>query len=231
MIDEDTLLESGTEEPAFSFATVSAVSADGISLTLDGQSESGGKKYLVNACALFKAGDRVRIHQDGGSIVVEFPVGEPGSRYPLPAGGAKDQVLVKGSAADYDVKWADGGGSDAHGIPSGGSTGQMLRKKSATDYDTEWATPSVAKLQYSSAVGVEINSAGVVQSINNTQPSLGSSTYGKQWKDIYTSGGTLSLGASKLGFFGTTPVSRQSLSSSATLAQLIQALKNYGLFS
>ena len=149
----------------------------------------------------------------------------------ISAGGAKDQVLTKNSAADYDVKWADGGGSDAHGIPSGGSTGQMLRKKSATDYDTEWATPSVAKLQYSTSVGVEINSAGVIQSINNTAPSLGSSTYGKQWKDIYTSGGTLSFGASKMGFFGTTPVSRQSLSSSATLAQVIQALKNYGLFS
>lgn len=282
MIEEEVLTkpEETSEPPTFAFATVDAVSASGVSLILDGEEESGGKEYKCNACVLFRPGDRVRIHQDSGTIVVEFPVGAPGSRYPIPAGGSADQVLKKASASDYDVEWGDAGGipsggsngqvltktasgpawSDApkelptggtkgkmltkktatnydvewtdppHGLPTGGALGKFLRKKSATNYDCEWADPSVAQLLYSSNVGVAVNASNVIQSINTTQPSLGSSTLGKAFKDIYTSGGVLSFGASRIGFFGTTPIARKSLSTSATLAQLIQALKDYGLF-
>lgn len=285
MIEEEDLLpvEESESDPKFSFATVDEVGANGVTLVLDGTEESGGKMYQCNACLLFRPGDRVKIHKDSGTIVVEFPVGAPGSRYPLPSGGAKNKVLRKKSATDYDVEWGDapggvpsggaagnilrkksatdydaewGGGAVPSGgaknkvlrkksatdydtewgdvpggLPAGGASGKFLKKKSATDYDAEWADPSVACLAYSSSVAVEIGSNGVIQSINTTQPSLGSSTYGKQFKDLYTSGGNVSLGASKLGFFGTSPIAKKSLSSSATLAQLIQALKDYGLFS
>lgn len=269
------------EDPEFSFATISSVTGTGVTLILDGQDEDGGKEYKANACAVFQVGDRVKVHKDSGTLVVEFPIGAPGSRVPIPAGGSDGQVLKKASAADFDVEWGDGGGlpsggsngqvltkktggaewkdaptkipsggakdavlkkksatdydtewGDAPGaLPSGGTAGKFLRKKSSTNYDAEWADPSVARLAYSSSVAVEIGSTGVIQSINTTQPSLGSSTYGKQFKDLYTSGGNISLGASKLGFFGTTPISKQTLSNSATLAQLITALKNYGLFT
>lgn len=284
MIEEEDLLpeeqiEETQEEPEFSFATVGEVSPSGITLILDGAEESGGKSYPCNAGQIFRAGDRVKIHKDSGTYVVEFPLGAPGSRVPIPAGGSDGQVLKKASAADFDVKWGNEGGLpsggsngqvltkktggaewkdaptkmpsggakgkvlkkksatdyDAEwgdvdgGLPSGGAKGTVLRKKSATDGDVEWAEPEVAKLAASSSVAVQIGTNGVIQSINTTQPSLGSSTYGKQFKDIYTSGGTLSFGASKLGFFGTTPIAKQTLSSSATLAQVIQALKNYGL--
>lgn len=288
MIDEEDLLpeeqiDETLEEPAFSFATVEEVGPSGITLILDGTEESGGKSYPCNAALLFRPGDRVKVHKDSGTYVVEFPLGAPGSRYPIPAGGTAGKVLAKHSAADYDLEWGDPGGLpsggakgtvlrkkstldgdvewgelgtlpaggakgkvlkkksatyyDAEwgdvdgGLPSGGAKGTVLRKKSATDGDVEWAEPEVAKLAASSTVAVQIGTNGVIQSINTTQPSLGSSTYGKQFKDVYTSGGTLSLGASKLGFFGTTPIARKSLSTSATLAQLIQALKDYGLFS
>lgn len=255
MIDEETLISGEAEEkPDFAFATVAEVEASGVSLILDGEEESGGKLYKCNACLLFRPGDRVKIHQDSGSIVVEFPVGPPGSRYPIPAGGSKGQSLQKASDDDYDLAWGDAGGDglpaggskgqvltktaggaaweDAPSkVPTGGAKGKFLRKKSATNYDAEWADPEVARLAASSSVAVEIGTNGVIQSINTTQPSLGSNTYGRQFKDIYTSGGTLSFGASKLGFFGTTPIAKQTLSSSATLAQVIQALKNYGLFS
>lgn len=229
MIDESAILNKEQEEEAITLATVASVTEDGITLTVDGAGESGAKEYKCNACVLFKTGDRVKIHRDSGTIIAEYPIGTPGSRYPIPSGGTAGQALVKNSNSDYDLKWANSGG-DAHGIPAGGTAGQVLVKKNATDYEVEWNTLSVSKLAYNSTVGVEINSAGVIQSINTTQPSLGSSTYGKSFKDIYTSGGVLSLGASRLGFFGTTPISRQTLSASASLSQVIQALKNYGLF-
>jgi len=59
---------------------------------------------------------------------------------------------------------------------------------------------------------------------------LGSSSY--YWYDCYLGYGSTRIGyntSSKLGFFGTTPVTRRTVASSATVATLITALKAYGL--
>ena len=59
---------------------------------------------------------------------------------------------------------------------------------------------------------------------------LGSSSY--YWYDCYLGYGSTRIGyntSSKLGFFGTTPVTRQTVASSATVPTLITALKAYGL--
>ena len=59
---------------------------------------------------------------------------------------------------------------------------------------------------------------------------LGSASY--YWYDCYLGYGSTRIGyntSSKLGFFGTTPVTRQTVASSATVATLITALKAYGL--
>ena len=59
---------------------------------------------------------------------------------------------------------------------------------------------------------------------------LGTSSY--YWHYAYIGSNTVKLGnsnSSKLGFFSTAPVARQTVSSSATVATLISALKKYGL--
>ena len=59
---------------------------------------------------------------------------------------------------------------------------------------------------------------------------LGTSSY--YWHYAYIGSNTVKLGSStssKLGFFSTTPVTRQTVSSSATVSTLITALKKYGL--
>ena len=59
---------------------------------------------------------------------------------------------------------------------------------------------------------------------------LGSASY--YWYDCYLGYGSTRIGyntSSKLGFFGTAPVTRQTVASSATVATLITALKAYGL--
>lgn len=59
---------------------------------------------------------------------------------------------------------------------------------------------------------------------------LGTSSY--YWHYAYIGSNTVKLGSStssKLGFFSATPVTRQTVSSSATVATLISALKKYGL--
>ena len=63
-----------------------------------------------------------------------------------------------------------------------------------------------------------------------THWNLGSSSH--YWYDCYLGYGSTRIGyntSSKLGFFGTTPVTRQTVASSATVTTLITALKAYGL--
>ena len=61
---------------------------------------------------------------------------------------------------------------------------------------------------------------------------LGTSSY--YWHYAYIGSNTASIGSSstsKLGFFGTTPATRQTVSDTATVATLITALKKYGLIA
>lgn len=168
-LTEETTPEEAGEETEIVLATVAAVASDGVTITIDGDEEPGDKKYKVNASALIKAGDRVKIHKNSGTYLIEYVVGNPMARYPIPSGGSDGQYLVKDGSNNYALKWSTldihgipSGGSagqvlvkdtnqnydvkwaaiDVHGIPSGGSTGQVLTKNSNTNYDVAWASPS-----------------------------------------------------------------------------------------
>ena len=79
----------------------------------------------------------------------------------------------------------------------------------------------------------------IMNSSREFRPSSSSSTYpfylgtsSYYWHYAYIGSNTVKLGSStssKLGFFSTTPVTRQTVSSSATVSTLITALKKYGL--
>lgn len=69
--------ETKKEAPAFSFATVEEVCADGLRLLFDGEEEAGDKHYRCNTSVTFTAGDRVRVFKDSGTYVVEYVVGVP----------------------------------------------------------------------------------------------------------------------------------------------------------
>lgn len=61
----------------FNFATVGAVYSDGLSLIFPGQSVPSEKHYKCNTAVRFTAGQRVKVIQDSGTWVVEYPVGNP----------------------------------------------------------------------------------------------------------------------------------------------------------
>lgn len=153
-------------------ATVAAVGENGVTLLIDGNEESGTKEYRVNAAQLIQAGDRVKISRISGSYVVNFVVGSPMERYPIPSGGEDGQVLTKDGSSPYAVKWAT-----ARSLPSGGSAGQALTKKTATDYDVEWST-----------IGVLPSGGSTGQVLRKTS----ATSYAVEWATIGTlpSGGT-----------------------------------------
>ena len=65
------------DPPGQSFATVGTVYEDGIALIFNGAETESLKHYKCNAAVRFAAGQRVRIIEDSGTYVVEYPVGAP----------------------------------------------------------------------------------------------------------------------------------------------------------
>ncbi len=226
-LDDILKTEDNQEEYTYALATIGEVSSAGVTLKFDGSASIGGKLYRCNSGVLFKAGDRVRVKKDSGSYIVEFPVGLPMARYPIPPGGSDGQVLTKDGPDDYAVKWTTP--SSSGGLPTGGSTGQFLQKKSNTDFDVQWAAAAIDKFGTGSYY-VEISSTGTITPNSSGGVDLGTSA--RTFGDLYASG-TISLGGSgytsTLGFFGTRPVRKTSVSTSASLSTLISALNSYGL--
>lgn len=151
----------------------------------------------------------------------------------LPTGGTDGQLLTKNGTANYSTKWAD------NPIPTGGTDGQVLMKDGTTARKLKFGSPSAGQLVNGSHK-VTLGSTGILAGGSSKDISLGSSSY--PFKDVYAdgtialaqgySGSTLKLGSSNatIGFFGVTPVKRQTVSASATVAQVITALKALGLF-
>ena len=114
-----------------------------------------------------------------------------------------DRVKIHKTSGTYIVEYAVGNPNSRVpvGLPSGGSAGQVLTKTSSGAAWNNAPTPSkISNSSYTGSYYVEVTNLGEVKVSNN-----------------------------KIGFFGTHPVVKQTLSTSATLSQLIQALKNYGL--
>ena len=151
----------------------------------------------------------------------------------LPTGGSDGQLLAKNGKADYSGQWVD------NPIPTGGSDGQVLMKDGTTARKLKFGAPSAGQL-VAGAHKVTLSTAGVLAGGSSKDISLGSSSY--PFKDVYAdgtialaqgySGSVLKLGGSNstIGFFGATPVRRPTVSASATLTQVITALKSLGLF-
>lgn len=167
----------------------------------------------------------------------------------LPEGGSANQILAKDSSTDHDVSWKTIGT-----LPTGGSTGQCLVKDSATNYDVSWGSPSVPKLYVDAYNNVTLNDDR--QLVPHTYSSysssyaysLGSSSL--PWTNLYIGRGVIKLGDNAsyttIGFFGTTPQSRKTLSTYSTnmdyssasesnyltiLNNVVGILKKYGLLT
>ena len=228
---DDILIDEAVEagEPVeVNLATVTAVTAVGLQIRIDGDEQASSKAYPCNSGARFQVGQRVRIKPDSGTYIVEYPVGAPMATYPIPSGGSAGQVMGKASDDSYALEWITISG--AHGSPAAGAANQVLIKSTAADYDVKWAdVPSPAGLTNGSK-SISLGTNGYLTQSGSVE--LGSSS--SPWAGLAING-NIRLGttaaSTKLGFFGHTPASQQVVSNSATVATLITALKAYGLIS
>ncbi len=98
-MDENLFVPAETEKKQINFATVAEIYDDGISLVFDGEESPSEKHYKCNSFVVFEKGDRVRISEDSGTYIVEYPVGNPRKQfevdYAKEAGNAKTADSAK----------------------------------------------------------------------------------------------------------------------------------------
>ena len=152
----------------------------------------------------------------------------------LPIGGTDGQLLAKNGSTNYTGKWI------ANPIPTGGTDGQVLMKSGTTDRILKFGSPTAGQL-VNGTNKLSLASDGVLDP-SGTSGDIALGRPSAPFKNVYADGtielaqghsnNTLKLGSSSatIGFFGVTPVKRQTVSASATVAQVITALKTLGLF-
>ena len=140
-----------------------------------------------------------------------------------------DRVKIHKTSGTYIVEYAVGNPNSRVpvGLPSGGSAGQILTKTSSgaawNNAPTELPSGgSAGQVLTKTSSGAAWNNAPTPSKISN------SSYTGSYYVEV-TNLGEIKMNNNKIGFFGSNPVVKQTLSTSATLSQLIQALKKYGL--
>lgn len=212
------------EEVEVELATIVSVGASGLVLKFDGEDEAREKDYKCNAGVRFAAGDRVKIHKMSGTYVVEYAIGNPNSAVPwgLPSGGGINQVLRR---TQTGAEWSD----ETKELPSDGSAGQVLKRTSS---GTQWANEKT-ELPSGGSSGQVLTkqSNGGAAWANVPSPTIPTPAQIKKGSYYMQMGsaGELSTNCQRLGFFGATPSSKKFLYSSATLTDVINLLKAYGL--
>ena len=245
------------------FATVTSVTTGGIGLSIDGDT-SGVKKFTCNRSERFASGDRVLVAKESGTYVVICKIGSPGG----PVSKTSDMtqsVGVDSSGAlwtkpsSYTLPTASS--TTLGGVKPAAKTTAMTQSVGVDSSGALWTTPPEAgdtKVDriyvYGSTTNyISLNASSVFApnfSTTTSGASLGSSTY--PFHGCYLGYyGEMHFGNAnnncKLGFFGYTPVIKQTLSTttqnmsytSATssnyliiLNNLVGILKNkYGLIT
>lgn len=76
---QEEMAEKALEDsgPEQTFATIGAVYSDGVSLLFDGEDEPSAKHYKVNTFYKYSVGQRVYIAKDSGTYVVLCAIGRP----------------------------------------------------------------------------------------------------------------------------------------------------------
>lgn len=100
---QDLAADEPNEVPEASFATISEIFDDGVTLLFDGLDEPTTKRYKVNAFVVFQPGDRVRVIKDSGTYVVEYPVGNPRTAFTADSATSAESA-VQAENADYATR-------------------------------------------------------------------------------------------------------------------------------
>ena len=99
---QDLAADEPNEAPEASFATISEIFEDGVTLLFDGLDAPTTKRYKVNAFVVFQPGNRVRVIKDSGTYVVEYPVGNPRTAFTADSATNAEHATTADNATNAD---------------------------------------------------------------------------------------------------------------------------------
>lgn len=233
------------------YATTALLYSDSNSLYLGGSSSTSSKVSSINMYATSNItirGDNIYLVSNYGidksiEIYTSSTSGyiRPYTVYALTLGDSSHRWnCVYSKTVEIGVPASTGITIDEHGsiTPSTASTSTGYYDIGTSSYPfnnlyAKTITGTTMKMGGSSSYYIQANSSRqLCPNTSSTSYPFYLGTSGYYWHYAYIGSNTASIGSSsssKLGFFGTTPVKRQTVSSSATVATLITALKAYGL--
>lgn len=202
-------IKKAAEAKRYVFATVSSVSSSGVSIRIDGETSGSAKNYTCNTDVKFSVGDRVMALKESGTYVIVCKIGKPGG------------PETKTAAMTQPV------GVDANGKLW---TTPASEQKIMTGTNVTMGGSELYHIVCNTSLELRPNST-----LASHPAYLGTSSY--YWHYAYIGSNTVSIGSSstsKLGFFGTSPIARQTLStssnnmnySSATSSNYLTVLNN-----
>lgn len=133
------------DPPGQSFATVGTVYEDGIALIFNGAETESLKHYKCNAAVRFAAGQRVRIIEDSGTYVVEYPVGAPAQSI------YADSAARAAYASEAGYAESAGKAATATKADTAASAGSADTAKSAGTADTAKSAETAAQAENAAA--------------------------------------------------------------------------------
>ena len=143
------------DPPGQSFATVGTVYEDGIALIFNGAETESLKHYKCNAAVRFAAGQRVRIIEDSGTYVVEYPVvAHSNNKY-------ADSAARAGYASEAGYAESAGKAATATKADTAASAGSADTAKSAETAET-------AKTAKSAETAAQADNAAAAETAKNS---------------------------------------------------------------
>ena len=142
------------DPPGQSFATVGTVYEDGIALIFNGAETESLKHYKCNTAVRFTAGQRVRIIEDSGTYVVEYPVGAPAQSI------YADSAARAAYASEAGYAESAGKAATAKSAETAETAKTAKSAETAVEAETAATAESAAKADFATRSGQVDNLAG-----------------------------------------------------------------------
>lgn len=175
---QDLAADEPNEIPEASFATISEIFEDGVTLLFDGLDAPTTKRYKVNTFVVFQANDRVRVIKDSGTYVVEYPVGNPRTEF------TADSATNADHATTADTATSATSAVQAQNADYATRAGTANSATSASSANTANTASTCTRATVALNVGSNRGTSTYIRFMVNSNGYFVSSTYNGTWRQF-----------------------------------------------
>lgn len=209
MTEDNVFVQEEAPKKQINFATVAGVYNDGLSLRFDGEDTPSEKHYQCNSFVVFKVGDRVRIIEDSGTYVVEYPIGNPKKTFVADSAKTANSANTASSATKADT------------AGSANSATTASRLANSRQIKLTGAVSGSANFDGSANISISTTLSGTAEAYNFSNKHTGS------YLGFFNGGVTTKKSVPAI----TSPSSASAADVATKLNALLSALRSYSLIS